>query len=115
MTNFELFTLMYFSLGSALEEHKDDKNLLQYTTELNPFVWDSESSADPSYYEKFCRFMDDRTIGDDYGYSLALEFIRQEEFYKNMDKYFLMTSQDEYIKAAKEYLKDPHKGDGRKR
>lgn len=113
MTNFELFTLMYFVLDAEYEKDgKTDERLMHYVSELNPFLWDAEDSADPAYFYDFNKFMQNKTIGDDCGYSLIVEFIKtNDEYYFGMEKYFLKTSVEAFKEAAKRYRAAPHKGD----
>ncbi len=113
MTNFELFTMMYFVLDTELEKiNRSDELLLDYVSNLNPFLWNSEDSADPAYFSEFNDFMKDKVIGDDYGYSLIVEFIKtNDEYYFGLEKYFLRISVEEFKEAFKRYLSERHKGD----
>ncbi len=112
MTNFELFTLMYIILNKESERQgKTNKLLADYVSDLNPFIWKTEDSADPAYFSEFNDFMKNKKIGDDFGYSLIAEFINtNDEYYSSLEKYFLMTSKDDFLKIAKKYLSEPHKG-----
>ena len=111
MTNFELFSLIYFVLDAEYDSSdKSDEQLMHFVSELNPFLWAEESSADPAYYEEFKSFMKDKTIGSDMGYSLALEFLSNDIYYSKIPEYFQKTTIEEWISAAKEYLSEPHKG-----
>lgn len=83
---------------------------MHFISEMNPFLWADESSADPAYFEEFKSFMKDKTIGSDMGYSLALEFLSNDIiYYSKIPEYFQKTSVDEWISAAKECLSEPHK------
>ncbi len=115
MTNFELFTLMYFVLDAEYEKDgKTDEHLMHYVSELNPFLWASEDSADPAYFYDFNKFMQNKTIGDDFGYFLIVEFIKtNDEYYFGMERYFLRTSVEEFKETAKKYLSESHKGDAK--
>lgn len=112
MTNFELFTLMYIILDKENEKQgKSNELLADYVSDLNPFIWKTEDSADPAYFSEFNDFMMDKKIHDDFGYSLIAQFIKtNDEYYSSLEKYFLMTSKDDFIKTAKKYLSEPHKG-----
>ena len=113
MTNFELFTMMYYVLEAENEKiGRTDEHLLDYVSDLNPFLWASEDSADPAYFSEFTEFMKNKTIGEDFGYSLIIEFIKtNDEYYFGMEKYFLHTSIDEFKEATSRYLSEHHKGD----
>ena len=114
MTDFELFSLIYFALDAQYDEQKTkDEELGQFLSEINPFLWKEESSADPAYFVEFQQFMKDKQIGDDYGYALALEYLMTEKFDEVIPKYFSQISQEEWIESAKSYLAEPHKGGGK--
>ena len=58
MTDFELFSLIYFALDAQYDEQKTkDEELGQFLSEINPFLWKEESSADPAYFVEFQQFM----------------------------------------------------------
>ena len=52
MNVYAIFKLMYFALDSKWEKDKDE-DLGQYLSEMNPFLWNDEGSADPEMYSKF--------------------------------------------------------------
>jgi len=111
MNNFELFTMMFFTLDIQYKKYNDNEDLANYLSSLNPFLWNDCRSADPAYFSEFEEFMKGKTINDDYGYSLALDFLRLNKYSKGMDKYFLMTPLEKYVEGAKKYLSKPHKGE----
>jgi hypothetical protein len=111
MNNFELFTMMFFTLDLQFKNNKSDENLANYLSSLNPFLWEECTSADPAYYTEFQEFMSDKKIGDDYGYSLVLSFLHSNKYSKGMEKYFLMTPKEKYIEGTIRYLSQPHKGE----
>ena len=114
MIDFELFSLLYFALDAQYDEQKTkDEELGQFLSEINPFLWKEESSADPAYFVEFQQFMKDKQIGDDYGYALALEYLMTEKFYEGIPQYFSKISKEEWIESAKSYLAEPHKGGGK--
>ncbi len=112
MTNFELFTLMYITLEKENEKNgKSNELLSEYVSDLNPFIWKTEDSADPAYFSEFNDFMKNKKIGDDFGFSLIAEFIKtNDEYYSSLEKYFLMIKKEDFIQSAKKYLSEPHKG-----
>ena len=113
MNNFELFTMMYFTLDAQYKNYEQDEDFANFLSSLDPFLWEDCSSGDPAYFSEFEEFMKGKSIGEDYGYSLALEFLQTNEYSKGMDKYFLMTPIEKYIGGAKEYLSQSHKGESR--
>ena len=55
MNNFELFSLIFFMLNACWENCKDTE-LGQFLSGMNPYLWESEMSADPAWYEEFKEF-----------------------------------------------------------
>ena len=70
MNEFELFTKMYFWIDCYYADTFDDRinNLIG---EMNPFLWQDISSADPAYYDVFCRFVKGKNIALDNSIDLA--------------------------------------------
>ena len=61
MNKFELFTLIYFWLDHYYIESSDDK-ILNFLSEMNPFLWEEAGSADPALYEEFSVFINGKNI-----------------------------------------------------
>ena len=80
MSNFELFTMLFFELDYVFEKQavKDDA-LAQYLSEINPFIWEDCSSADPAH------------------------------FYTGVCDLFLSVSPRDFATHAQKYLSAPHK------
>ena len=110
MNNFELFSLIFFMLNACWEDNKDE-NLAHFLSEMNPYLWEEEMSADPAWYEEFKDFMRNKTIGTDNGFQLAKEFLKSIEFYKDLDKYLDEYDQDGWNDAMYQLLNQPHKGE----
>lgn len=49
---YDTFRLLYYSLDSIWEENKDE-NLGEFCSNMNPFLWKDEGSADPALYSHF--------------------------------------------------------------
>lgn len=50
--------MIYFALDAQYDEQKTkDEELGQFLSEINPFLWKEESSADPAYFVEFQKFM----------------------------------------------------------
>ena len=102
MTDFALFSLIYFALDAQYDEQKTkDEELGQFLSEINTFLWKEESSADPAYFVEFQQFMKDKQIGADYGYALVFEYLMTEKFYEGIPQYFSKISKEEWIESAK--------------
>ncbi len=103
MTNFELFTLIFHALNQEWEECKD-KTLGDFLSEINPYLWKAEMSADPAYFEEFKTFMNGKSISSDYGFKYAKEYLKTITYYPNLDKYLADYDEDSWINGAKQLL-----------
>lgn len=120
MNAFELFTMIYFVFDSIYDDLPEDKKNLpedkwqddigMYAGDLNPFAWEECTSADPAYFLEFYDFVKDKSIGDDYGYSLVCDYLEKEDFYHNVKDIFMTYNKNDWINACKDYLSTEHKG-----
>lgn len=104
MTIFQLFCLMYKAFDTV--ENHADFSFEDFLSDMDPYIWNDEGSADPAEYEEFFAFMKDKTIGDDFGYSLVTAYISCiERCYvdRPLTDYFAVSKQ-KWIDMAKEYL-----------
>lgn len=63
MTDFELFSLIYFALDAQYDEQKTkDEELGQFLSEINPFLWKEEASSVLAYFVEFHQFIKDKKI-----------------------------------------------------
>ena len=85
MNTFEYFSLIFFMLDACWEDTKDT-NLGQFLSEMNPYMWGTEDSADPAVYEEFKEFMKDKNLGKDNGFELAKEYLKTIDFYPGLEK-----------------------------
>ncbi len=113
MNSFEFFCLIYFMLDHCWEETKDEK-LTCSLSDMNPYLWMTEDSADPAVYANFQDFMQGKTLGDDNGFQLAKDFLKSlkdsSELYAGLDAYLDEYSQEEWDDAMRQLLSQPHKG-----
>jgi hypothetical protein len=116
MNTFELFTMMYFVLDEEWEEYPNEE-LRQFLSDIDPFIWGTCVSADPAYYPGFQKFCKGKTIGNDYGYAIVIEYLEtipepvMTQSFEIVSSTFKKLSVEEWIEGAKEYLAEPHKGD----
>ncbi len=111
MNNFEFFSLIFFMLDACWDECKDEM-LGHFLSEMNPYLWETEDSADPAVYSEFKAFMKDKVIGEDNGFKLAKEYLKSIDFYQGIEKYLDEYDQDGWNDAMQQLLSQPHKGDG---
>lgn len=102
MSVYDYFVLMYYALDSAYQDSPNEE-LLDYISDLNPFIWADEGSADPAEYEEFkAAFQKYGTI-DAYGYVFVKSYINRNcsDAIKNA---FSSISKSAWKRAMKEYL-----------
>lgn len=112
MNNFEFFSLIFFMLNACWEDNKDE-NLAHFLSEMNPYLWNDETSADPAWYEEFKEFMKGKSLGKDNGFQLAKEYLKTIDFYPGLEKYLEEYDQDGWNDAVQQLMSQPHKGDGK--
>ncbi len=110
MTNFELFTLIFLALNQEWEECKDE-SLGDFLSDINPYRWNAEMSADPAYYEEFKNFMKDKVIGSDYGFGYAKEYLKTISYYPNLCQYLDSYSEESWVDGALQLLNYLHNGE----
>lgn len=112
MTNFELFCLLYIALNQKWEDCKDEK-LGDFLSEMNPYLWDAEMSADPAWYTGFKKFMQEKRIGDDFGFAYAKEYLNTISYYPNLVQFLSDYDEESWVDGANQLLDYLH-GDKRK-
>ena len=109
MNTFEFFSLIFLVLNNEWQDCKDE-DLGQFLSEMNPYFWQTEDSADPAVYSEFKEFMKDKSIGEDYGYSLVNDYLDTIYYFKNLRKFFSVIDKEYWIESARCLLNQPHKG-----
>lgn len=106
---FTTYKLLFYALDSIWEKDKDEM-LGQYLSEMNPFLFNEEGSADPSIYNSFKKTFNSKynttcTIKE--GYILSIEFLSTEEniYAKKACVYLKLISLKEWEDAATKILK----------
>ena len=81
MNSYRLFVLMYNALD-CVYDLSHNQNLGNYLSDLNPFLFEGENSADSYYYEdfkkEFMKLNTDKVYDADIAYRFCLEFIEKE-------------------------------------
>lgn len=97
-------------LNACWEDNKDE-NLAHFLSEMNPYLWNDEASADPSWYEEFKEFMKDKSLGKDNGFQLAKEYLKIIDFYSGLLKYLDEYDKEGWDDAMEQLLSQSHKCD----
>ena len=94
MTKFELFAMIFYALDAYYEEDVPEE-INNFLSDMCPFTFADENSADPVIYEDYCEFVGNKEIRLDNSFSLAKEYVFQafsdltEEFWIQGCKDFL--------------------------
>lgn len=110
MNTFEFFSLIFFLLDNCWDNNKNPE-LGKFLSGMNPYAWETEDSADPSWYEEFKTFMKDKSLGNDNGFQLAKEYLKTITFFPGLEKYLDDYNQEGWNDAMYQLLNQPHKGE----
>lgn len=102
MSVYDFFVLMYYALDSVYQDSPDEE-LLDYISDLNPFIWADEGSADPAEYEDFKSDFQKHGTADAYGYVFVKDYINRK-CSKVIKNAFAKISKSAWKRAMKEYL-----------
>ena len=109
MNEFELFTMIYYTLDAYYENDIEDPFITTVISDMNPFIWEDEGSADPAMYSEYIEFLNGREITLENSLSIAKEYIKTIEF-ADVTAAFTEMTEKKWIRYCKKYLSEPHKG-----
>ncbi|MCI5538938.1 MAG: hypothetical protein MR390_09530 [Oscillospiraceae bacterium] len=107
MNKFELFCMIYYVLDAEWDETKN-KEIGNYLSGANPFLFSDIGSADPAVYDDFCKKISDPLTIEN-SYEKALVYIKSLNN-STITSAFLSVNQSEWQKCLNEYLFQKHKG-----
>ena len=70
----EIYTMTFYVLDAYWDDHQTDE-LGNICSGMNPFMFDDEDSADPSYWEDFCDLVHEKEYTVETGFSIAKEYV----------------------------------------
>ena len=76
MTKFELFAMIFYALDAYYEEDTPEE-INVFLSDMCPFTFADEGSADPVVYEDYCKFVGNKEIVLENSFSLAKEYVYQ--------------------------------------
>ena len=110
MNTFEFFSLLFLLLNERWEDNKDVM-LGHFLSEMNPYAWTTEDSADPAVYEEFKTFMADKSFGEDNGFSLVAPYLDSITFYPDLKRFLADVDPKIWNNAVQQFMNQPHKGE----
>ncbi len=103
MTTYELFTFLFSELDVQWEKCRDS-DLGHFLSEMNPYLYEEEGSADPAIYEDFKIFFQNKKIEFDYGFKSIQDYLDSITFYPNLKRFICKITREEWIKRAEKFL-----------
>ena len=102
MNRFELFTMIFYVLDYYWDDNQGEE-LSIFLSDMSPFTFADESSADPAVYSEFCDFIMEDKIEIDNSFELACKYI--EWIYQPyVTSAFEWITEEEWDENTKNYL-----------
>ena len=102
MTKYELFVMIYYALDAYYEENVSEE-LNNFLSDMCPFTFADEGSADPAIYAEFCDFIKVEEIEIENSYELAckyIEWINQPY----VTRAFEWVTKEDWNKKSRQYI-----------
>ena len=109
MSEFELFTLIYFALEAYYGKGTKDSVINSFLSDMCPFTFEDIGSADPVVYEDYLEFIDGKEITMENSLDIAREYVRTIDLVDVAPALAEMT-EEKWVKGCREFLSQPHKG-----
>lgn len=109
MNKFELFTIIYYWLDNFYKDSADEM-VINQISDMNPFVWEELTSADPAVYEEYNSFIKDKNITIENSLLIASEYAATIE-YADVTEAFRNADNSKWEKGVRNYLSSKHKGE----
>ena len=114
MNNFELFCLIFYTMDAKWDETKSE-DLGLWLSSMSPFTWGDITSADPTIYVEYEKWIGKKEITLENSYEIAKEYVYSlNDDYYNLEeirKAFDWINKESWERMSKKYLSEPHKGD----
>ena len=107
MNTFELFCLIFYALDAVWDESKD-KELGNYLSNANPFLFKDIGSANPEVYDFFCTMIPIYISLED-SFDIATKYVKALKN-ASISSAFQSIEKSRWEECAKAYLELPHKG-----
>ncbi len=103
MSVYDFFVMMFYSLDHAFQKSPNEE-LRLYLSDLDPFIWADECSADPAEYEDLKSDFQKHGTTDAYGYVFVKDHI-DRKCSGTIKAAFSTISKSAWKRAMKEYLR----------
>ena len=107
MNRLELYRMIFYALDAQWEEN-GKRELGDFLSRANPFLFADEGSADPAVYADFCRRIPE-SIPIEKSYEIARGYVQTLGNAAIADA-FSGVDEQEWLESTREYLKDEQKG-----
>lgn len=105
MSVYDYFVMMYYSLDFEYENSDNPgEELRLFLSDLNPFIWAGENSADPATFENFKAAYQKYGTDEAQGYTFVKKYIRRE-CSPIIQQAFSSTTEEDWMSAVEIYLK----------
>lgn len=102
MTKFELFTMIFYALDAFYDENAPEE-INYFLSDMCPFTFADENSADPAIYEDFCEFVEGKEIAIENSLKIAKEYASHLKAV-NVQEAFVDMTEEFWIQGCREYL-----------
>lgn len=113
MNKYELFCMIYHVIDAKWEETKND-GLREWLSDMNPYIWKERTSADPTIYVEYDKWIGKKEITLKNSYDIAREYVcsLNGEYYnfEEIKKAFDSVNRGKWIKECEIFLSISHKG-----
>lgn len=102
MTKYELFVMIYYALDAYYEENISEE-INNFLSDMCPFTFADEGSADPAIYAEFCNFIKVEEIEIENSFELAGKYIEWINLLY-VTTGFEWVAKEEWIAKSKKYI-----------
>ena len=105
MNKFELFTMIFYALDHEWDNNHE-QDLGDFLSDMNPFLFKDEGSADPAVYAEFCSVISEQ-ITEENSYDLARKYIDSVGL-AAVTEAFSKISRSVWNECLRDYLSSSH-------
>lgn len=107
MSPFIIYQLMYIILD-ALNDENENKNLVAFLTDANPYMRDGENSVDTVIYNDFKNKFLNYNDKSDYSYNFICQYLKKLDYYNGIYEIFKSITKQQYIDTCDDIIKNDY-------